>query len=84
MFVKEIKTRNRKTGAVYVKHSLVESVRTGDKVRPRVIINLGRLELPRELWPKLAEELACRLKGQGHLNLPGIKTGKSVLTAADR
>lgn len=84
MFVKETKTRNRKTGAVYVKHALVESIRTGGKVRPRVIINLGRLDLPRDLWPKLAEELACRLTGQGHLDLPGLKTGKSVLAAADR
>ena len=71
MFIKEIKTRNRKTGAVYIKHALVESVRTGDKVHPRLIINLGRLDLPRDLWPQLAEELAARLTGQGDLNIPG-------------
>jgi len=84
MFVKEIKTRNRKTGAVYVKHVLVESIRTDGKVRPRVIINLGRLDLPRDLWPQLAEELSARLTGQGHLDIPGVKTKKGVLTAADR
>ena len=84
MFVKEIKTRNRKTGAVYVKHALVESIRTDGKVRPRVIINLGRLDLPRDLWPQLAEELSARLTGQGHLDIPGVKTKKGVLTAADR
>jgi hypothetical protein len=84
MFVKEIKTRNRKTGAVYVKHVLVESIRTDGKARPRVIINLGRLDLPRDLWPQLAEELSARLTGQGHLDIPGVKTKKGVLTAADR
>jgi len=84
MFIKEIKTKNKKTGAVYVKHALVESIRTGGKVRQRTIINLGRLEIPRDLWPQLAEELAARLTGQGHLSISGVRTKKRVLAAADR
>lgn len=84
MFVKEIKIKNKKTGAVYVKHALVESTREGEKVRPRVIMNLGRLDIPRDLWPQLAEELAARLTGQQRLNIPGVKTKKCVRVAADR
>jgi len=47
MFIRENKTTNKKTGEVYIKHVLVESVRVKGKPCQRVIMGLGRLDLPR-------------------------------------
>ena len=63
MFIRESKTTNRKTGKVYVKHVLVESVRTERGPRQRNVMTLGSLELPRELWKPLAQALEDYLYG---------------------
>ena len=83
MYIKEIKTKNKKTGAVYIKHTLVESVRVNGIPRRRTIMQLGRLTIPRELWKQLASELESRLRGQITLDIPGIKLKKSVAIAAN-
>ena len=83
MYIKEVKTTNKKTGKVYVKHVLVESVRVNGKPKPRNIMQLGRLDLPRELWKQLACELEARLRGEMSLNIPGIRLKKSVATIAN-
>ena len=73
MFIRETKTVNKKTGAVYVKHRLVESYRTDKGPRQRVVMHLDNLALPKELWPALAEELERRLAGESaQLNLPEL------------
>ena len=64
MFVRKYKTKNKKTGKVYVKHQLVESYRTDAGPRQRVIMNLGKLNLPRSEWRRLAFALEGRLSGQ--------------------
>jgi transposase len=65
MFIRQIITINKKTGAKYVKHCLVESYRNqADKVRQRVVMHLGELTLPKSEWPKLASILEARLAGQ--------------------
>ena len=64
MYIKTIKSKNKKTGKEYIRHVLVESVRYGKRVKKRHILNLGRLELPKELWPALSEELSLRLRGE--------------------
>ncbi len=55
MYIRESKTRNKKTGKVYLKHSLVESVRTDRGPRQRVVLTLGQLtvELRISRWFKL-------------------------------
>ena len=65
MYIRESKTSNRKTGKVYVKHTLVESVRTPKGPRQRTVMQLGRLSLPRQHWPSLAIELERRPRGPG-------------------
>ena len=73
MFIRETKTVNKKTGAVYVKHRLVESYRTDKGPRQRVVMHLDNLDLPKEMWPALAEELERRLAGEpAQLNLPEL------------
>ncbi len=67
MFIREVRTTNKKTGTVYIKHSLVESIRTPKGPRQRTIMQLGRLTLPREQWPLLAAVLERELCGQAAL-----------------
>jgi transposase len=63
MFIRESKTTNKKTGTIYVKHTLVESVRTEKGPRQRLVMTLGRLNLDRSLWKELAFALESHLNG---------------------
>jgi len=83
MYIRETKTENRKTGKVYVKHTLVESVRTPKGPRQRTVMQLGRLSLPRKHWPSLAIELERRIAGQAEFERLGLAPVPSVLKAAD-
>lgn len=84
MFIRQTKTRNAKTGEVYVKHTLVESVRTASGPRQRTIMQLGKLNIPRKSWPVLAAELERRIAGQGELELSSVKCSDAVAREADR
>jgi transposase len=82
MYIREIKTTNRKTGKVYIKHVLVESIHTDSGARQRIIMQLGTLEIARKHWPLLAEELQIRLAGsfmKGQLSfMPDNKTKRRL------
>lgn len=67
MYIRESVSTNRKTGAKYTKHLLVQSIQTEKGPRQRVIMHLGTLSLPRTEWPKLARVLEARLAGQTSL-----------------
>ncbi len=64
MFIRESKTTNKKTGKVYIKHTLVESVRTDKGPRQRNVLTLGQLKLDRSLWKSLANNLETYLYGE--------------------
>ena len=64
MFIRETRTTNKKTGNVYIKHSLVESVRSPKGPRQRTIMQMGKIDLPRDQWPLLAVVLERELSGQ--------------------
>ena len=84
MYIRETKTTNRKTGTVYKKYSLVESVRTEKGPRQRCVMQLKSLDLPKELWPMLAAELERRLAGlDGASQLTLLDVDKSVRQTAD-
>jgi len=83
MFIKEIKTRNKKTGKEYIKHALVESVRTEKGPRQRTVMQLGHLKLPKENWPLLVAELESRISGHDSLNIPKTKVPVKVTRAVD-
>ena len=83
MYIRETKTENKKTGKVYVKHTLVESTRTPEGPRQRTVMQLGRLSLGRRHWPSLAIELERRIAGQTQFDRLGIEPTPSVLKAAD-
>jgi len=84
MFIRQTKTKNAKTGEVYVKHTLVESVRTASGPRQRTVMQLGKLSIPRKSWPVLAAELERRIAGQGELDLSSIKCSDAIARAADQ
>jgi transposase len=73
MFIRETRTSNKKTGKVYIKHSLVESVRSPRGPRQRTIMQLGRIDLPRKQWALLSAVLERELSGQKEL--PGLSKG---------
>lgn len=79
MFIRESQTINRKTGAVYITHRLVESYRTENGPRQRVVMNLGTLTLPKSEWRRLAAELEARLAGQSSF----FASDPRILKAAD-
>lgn len=81
MFIRETKTKNKKTGKKYVKHVLIESYRSKNGPRHRVIMQLGRLDLPKKLWPALAAELESLLAGTKQLSI--FKQCKAVCKTAD-
>ena len=64
MFIRQYRTKNKKNGKVYIKHQLVESYRTEAGPRQRIIMSLGKLNLPRSDWRRLAFSLEGKLSGQ--------------------
>ncbi len=67
MFIKEIKKKNPGYDKVFITHRLVESYRTEKGPRQRTILNLGRLDLPKEQWKALADQIEAELSGQKSL-----------------
>ncbi len=67
MFIREYKTKNKKTGKIYIKHQLVESYRTEAGPRQRIVMNLGKVDLKRSDWRRLAFALEGKLSGQDTL-----------------
>ncbi len=64
MFIREIKKRHPQTGRVYRYQRLMESVRTPRGPRQRTLLDLGKLDLPREKWKALANRIEEIISGQ--------------------
>ena len=68
MFIRRTKTRTVGTQDHYFTFRLVKSVRLGDKVRQRTLLNLGaHFDLPPAQWPLLCQRLDDLLAGQATL-----------------
>ncbi len=67
MFIREYRTKNKKTGKIYIKHQLVESYRNEAGPRQRIVMNLGKINLERSDWRRLAFALEGKLSGQDTL-----------------
>ena len=81
MFIRQTKTNNSTTGDDYHTFRLVASVRIGDKVRQKTVLNLGRsFSLPKEKWSELSSRIEEILGKQ-----PGLFTvSKSIEALAQR
>ena len=64
MFIREYKTKNKKTGTIYITHSLVESYLTDNGPRQRIILHLGTLTIPKNQWRDLSIILESKISGQ--------------------
>ncbi len=67
MFIKEIKKKNKGSDKVFISHRLIESYRTEKGPRQRTILNLGKLELPKEQRKWLADQIEAEINGQQSL-----------------
>ncbi|MBW2305695.1 MAG: transposase, partial [Deltaproteobacteria bacterium] len=67
MFIREIKKKNPDSDRVFIYHRLMESVRTPKGPRQRIVLNLGRLDLPRDEWKTLANRIEEIVSGQQSL-----------------
>ena len=65
MFIRE--TIKRRKNKIYIQHKLVESVRTPNGPRQKNVLNLGRLDLPKDKWKELADAIEDELHGQQNL-----------------
>ena len=64
MFVRAVEKRNPGSPTTYTYHRLMESYRTSRGPRQRTILNLGRLDLPKQEWKLLAGRIEEILSGQ--------------------
>jgi hypothetical protein len=67
MFIKEIKKHNKGYDPVFIYPRFMESYRTDRGPRQRTILNLGKLELPKEQWKLLADRIEDKVSGQQSL-----------------
>ena len=71
MYIRRTTIKSRQTGEPYYTYRLVESIREGERVRQRTLLNLGRyFEVPRAQWAALVQRIEHLLGGQADW-LPG-------------
>ena len=65
MFIRRTSIKSRRSGEPYYTYRLVESVRQGERVRQRTLLNLGRhFDVPRTQWAALSQRIDDLLSGQ--------------------
>lgn len=79
MYIRETITKNKKKNTQYITHKLVQSYHTEKGSRQRVIMSLGKLDLPKNRWAELAAILEARINGQLSL----IKEDNEIAVIAD-
>lgn len=73
MFIRATITKNQKTGHEYTTHRLVETRQTEKGPRQRMVMSIGKLDLPRSRWKELAKALEYRLSGAENFAPDDIK-----------
>jgi len=67
MFIKTVKKQNKGYSKTYTYHRLMESYRTPQGPRQIKLLDLGKLELPKNKWKHLADRIEQIVRGQGRL-----------------
>ena len=71
MYIRRTTIKSRQTGEPYYSYRLVESIREGERIRQRTLLNLGRyFEVPRAQWAALVQRIEHLVGGQADW-LPG-------------
>ena len=74
MYIRRTSVKSRKTGEPYYTYRLVESVREGERIRQRTLLNLGRhFDVPREQWAALSQRIDDLVSGQQDLMSVGLQ-----------
>lgn len=82
MFIRQAKIR--RGGKIYVYHRLIESVRTAQGPRQRLVMSLGTLDLPKSEWPLLAERIEDFLRHQQRIPFGSYQLDERALEYAER
>ena len=64
MYIKKVKKRNGRTKKIYEYLQLVESIKTMDGPRQRLILNLGNIDLHPSQYSAFAKRVESVLTGQ--------------------
>lgn len=67
MYIRTVTKSNNGSSKKYECHQLVESIRTEKGVRQKLLLSLGRLQLPKEKWPRLVARLKAIIQNQESL-----------------
>ena len=67
MFIRETKKSNKGYKKQFIYHLLVESYRTDKGPRQRILLDLGKLTIPKEQWKLLANRIEEIINGQKSL-----------------
>jgi transposase len=70
MFIREISKKNSSSDKIFVYHRLMESVRTPQGPRQKILLNLGKLEIPTDQWKTLANRIEEIYLGQQSFQMP--------------
>ena len=70
MFIREIHKKNKGADTIYTYHRLMESVRTPNGPRQRILLNLGTVDLPQEELKTLANRIEEIVTGQTNFHAP--------------
>lgn len=84
MFIKKVKKKNGRTNKIYEYLHLVESIRTENGPRQRLILNLGNIDLDESQNPLLAKRIEDILTGQGTFEKIDSKLEKQARIAANK
>jgi transposase len=82
MFIRQVTLRRH--GKLYTYHRLIESVRTPCGPRQRLVMSLGRLEVPRSQWRLLAERIQEFLYAQQTLPFGSYEVDPLARQVAER
>ncbi len=67
MYIKKVIKRNKNSSKKYEYLHLVENIRTENGPRQRLILNLGKIDIPKEKYKELANYIEAVLTGQQEL-----------------
>jgi len=67
MYIKKVTKKNKRSKKQYQYLHLVENVRTANGPRQRLVLNLGKLDLPKEQYKEMANCIEAMLTGQKQL-----------------
>ena len=79
MFIREIEKKNKGYSKTFKYHHLVESTRTKEGPRQRLVLNLGTVDLPKKDWPLLANRIEEIVKGKENFYLASPKIEQLAL-----